>query len=126
MRISNAASQNWSTKGPPFREDDCTLPVYLKLLIYAADVLYNILYKYIYIYYIPYPEPPALHKMSDFVSPPDIDTKSSQYLLDRIISSAISAVLSLYILSSIRNLSPHQPITARLLSFPPIGHIQYL
>ena len=34
MRMSNAASQKMSTKGPLFRDDDCTLPVYVYLLVY--------------------------------------------------------------------------------------------
>ena len=38
IRMSNAASQKRSTKGPLFRKDDCTLPVYLYLLVYDTPV----------------------------------------------------------------------------------------
>ena len=41
MRMSHAASQKRSTKGPLFREDDCTLPVFIYLLAYGRRISCN-------------------------------------------------------------------------------------
>ena len=44
MCMSNAACQKMSIKGPLFRKDDCTLPVYLYLLVYAPGQQATICY----------------------------------------------------------------------------------